>query len=202
MGKTHTRLPLSKTQELLSGRAQTCLAELTGRGPVPGRCRPGAPVALRPATPAQQRTRSRSPTQPAAQVWSRWAGRGTEQRRRPAEGQRRLSLPNPLVGTVASVRGSRCFSESPSFRLGPVIGMARECADGCGKRRGASGSEPNGSVRRRLAGRRGLAGESPWVRPGGGPCLQAAEREREGPLACVRPERSGRCLSFRCEFTR
>lgn len=103
------------------------------------------------------------------------------------------ALAQPCRSLCEDVRGAgeeAVASLSCSLlRLGPLVRMARECADEMGERRGAAGSARLRSQwipEARLAGRRGLADESPWIRQGGDPVF--AQR-REGRLASVQPER-------------
>lgn len=65
--------------------------------------------------------------------------------------------------------------------------MARECANGSGKQRGASSEDLNGDA---VGGEAGTGWSIPIGPAGWETRLQSAERE--GPLAPVRPERSGR----------
>lgn len=151
VGKIHTCLSLSKTQHLFSGLYQTCVTE----GPQARTgllvLRPGSPSRARPRPPSGARAVARRPNRP---LRSGLGGRGGGQSRGVALRTARAGSAFQIHrwGRSLSVRGSRCFSESLLSTLGPVVGMARECADGCGKRRGASGEEPNGSLRKKAVG--------------------------------------------------
>lgn len=149
-----------------------------------------------PRPPAQPRTRRArlSRGSPGSCLGGRGGGpgRGVAQQRARAHSSFQIAW----CGRRLSVRGNLCFSASLFSSLRAVIGMARECEDGLGRRRGASGEEANGSPR---AGWRGDGGQlvNP-LQPDGAETPSSVRREGGGWFG------SGLkgCLPLRCEFTR